>query len=101
MTTSLKPDEFVALSHPKLAGRVCDDLVTVEVTTKTGANYTFPDMSLSVLREVLPQSGRVPTSQPTLVLVNVSAALLSIPLAIVSTIAAGTGALELLWESHD
>jgi hypothetical protein len=66
----------------------------VHVRTKQDSLYVLPDMSLSELKKALPQSGRVPSSMPTLAMVNASAAVLSIPFRIIATIYTDE---EVLW----
>lgn len=69
-------------------------LVEVVVTTKEGARYTFPDMSEDDMRKVLPESGRVLSNMPSLMMVNVSVAVLTIPFRIIKTVEVGG---EVLW----
>ena len=61
---------------------------TVYITTLEGADYVFPDVNLSELLKVLPSTGRIPANAPTLTLVNVSAAVVSIPFRIIRSISA-------------
>lgn len=67
-----------------------NDLCTVCVTTREGAKYLFPDMSLAQLRGVLPESGRIKEDMPSLMMVNVSLAVLSLPFRVIKTIEAKT-----------
>jgi hypothetical protein len=60
------------------------DLTNVEVTTREGAVYAFPDMPHSTLETVLQHSNWV--ANGVLILVNVSGALLSLPARVVDTI---------------
>ncbi len=69
-------------------------LVEVVVTTKEGARYAFPDMSEDDMRKVLPESGRVLSNMPSLMMVNVSVAVLTIPFRIIKTVEVGG---EVLW----
>lgn len=76
-------------------------LVKVVVTTKEGARYVFPDMSEDDMRKVLPESGRVLSNMPSLMMVNVSVAVLTIPFRIIKTIEVSTDepgwSGEILW----
>lgn len=75
------------------------NLGLVTITTTQGSAYTFADMDLDELRRVLPESGRVPQDQPTLTLMNVSIAVLSLPFRIVKSVRVGTTSdkMEVLW----
>lgn len=64
-----------------------NDLVTVTVETHLGAKYVFPDMPKHALDAVI--QGRVWASTGHLVLVNVSAAVLSIEARIVKCVEYG------------
>lgn len=64
-------------------------MVDVVVTTKTGARYAFPDMPSAELERVLPESGRVLDTQPSLTMVNASISVLAIPFRIIKTIEVG------------
>lgn len=90
MSTSSKPEQPsqvpVGFSHPALTGETYSDLVDVRIRTKSGAEYVFPDMSLAVLKSVMPESGRTPESQPALMLFNASAALMSVPFSIIDEV---------------
>jgi hypothetical protein len=100
MTTSSKPSsEFpIGFGHPELTKEPLDDLGTVEIRTHTGAVYAFPDMSLKALKAVLPESGRTPGSQPTLMIMNISASLLSVPFCIIDQVSCGS---TCLWSSKE
>ena len=63
-----------------------NDLCTVHVTTHEGAEYVFPDMSLIQLKSVLPPSGRIMENMPSLMVVNVSLAVLSLPFRVIKRI---------------
>jgi hypothetical protein len=94
MTTSSRPGSFpVGIGLPS-EGEPCDDLVVVTISTRSGALYHFPDMSLQVLKRVLPETGRTPDNQPTLMLMNISAALISVPFNIIQDVSHPGG---LLW----
>jgi hypothetical protein len=54
-------------------------LGNVVVTDKSGSVYTFPDMNVTLIRKILPESGRVPTGTPCLCLVNATMSVLSVP----------------------
>jgi hypothetical protein len=69
-------------------------LESVVVTTKTGAIYRFPDMPRDELERVLPESGRINSSMPALMMVNASVSVLTIPFRIIKTIRVGE---EVLW----
>jgi hypothetical protein len=71
-------------------------LVEVVVTTREGARYVFPDMAEGELRKVLPESGRLLASMPSLMMANASVAVLTIPFRIIKTIEVGG---EVLWAS--
>jgi len=64
------------------------ELVTVKVQTKLGDEYTFPSVDKIALNQILPQlsSGRVPTGNPSLCIINASFATLVIPYAIIRTV---------------
>ena len=71
-----------------------NDLCVVVVTTHMGAEYRFPDMSESQVREAMPQSGRIPSDQPALMMVNVSHAVLTMVFRIVQEVRIGE---EVIW----
>lgn len=77
-----------------------NDLCTVHVTTHEGAEYVFPDMSFSQLRGVLPESGRIRENMPSLMAVNVSMAVLSLPFRVIKRIEVKTRGSngEVLWD---
>jgi hypothetical protein len=83
------------MSLERIAAQPGVKLVTVNIRTKLDAHYEFPDVDMSQLRSVIPESGRIPEGQPTLALVNASIAVLSIPLNIVQTITVGS---DTLWK---
>lgn len=60
------------------------DLVAVDIMTHTDAHYTFPDMPLSTLENVVKLSNW--QKNGVLILVNVSGAVLSLPARVVKTI---------------
>ncbi len=93
---STSSPEFEYADPSKIAISEGADLVTVTVTTREGAIYSFPDMSRSSLKKVLPETGRKPTNQPALMLVNASTAVLSVPIRIVRRVSVGD---DVLWES--
>lgn len=80
-----------------------NDLCTVHVTTHEGAEYIFPDMSLGQLRGVMPESGRIPADMPSLMMVNISIAVLTMPFRVIKTVEVKTGEPgwdgEILWAS--
>ena len=81
-----------------VGGRLC----SVCITTKQGSLYEFPDMPLEELRRVLPDSGRVPASTPTLMMVNASISVLSIPFKIIEKVTMrvrGQAREEQLWSA--
>lgn len=92
MTTS-QPDSKTAITQG------IADLVIVYVDTKDGARYEFPSMGLSVLKNVLPESGRVPKDQPSLILMNFSFSILMVPFKIVDKVSILGEKREVLWES--
>ena len=67
---------------------------TLRVYTTLGAEYVFPDVGKGAL-EKLPPSGRLTAQQPCAIVVNVSTAVLSVPLSIVDRITWGE---ELVWK---
>lgn len=71
----------------------------VEVETKEGDKYKFPLMNITTLKQTLPETGRVPEDQPSLVMLNMSMASLVIPFRIISVIWAGEEGV--IWESSD
>lgn len=80
--------------HPLTSIPDPSSLVTVRVVTTLGAEYLFPDLTLSHLKELLPETGRLPSDQTSLVLINASAASLIVPMRIISEVSAGG---EVLW----
>jgi len=82
--------------HPIVdVGRIADGLsravdastlVDVVVETKMGTKYLFPDMPRGELERVLPESGRILETQPTLMMVNASISVLSIPFRVIKNI---------------
>lgn len=71
-------------------------LVEVEIVTRQGARYVFPDMNADNLSSVLPPTGRVPDSISYLMLYNYSGAVVSIPIRIVEQVRVGE---EVLWKA--
>ncbi len=70
---------------------------SVKVSDKEGNIYELPNMNITELVRVLPtEDGRVPSSMPSLVMVNISFAVLSIPFMIIKNVIVGD---EVLW--HD
>lgn len=64
-----------------------NELVEVRLETFLGACYSFPDMDVSVLSQVLPKGeNRVPEGHGQIQLMNASVALLSVPFRIVEKI---------------
>jgi hypothetical protein len=59
-----------------------------------GAQYVFPDMDGPAVKAVIPESGRILANQPSLMLTNVSLAVLLVPFRIIKTIHVGE---ELVW----
>jgi hypothetical protein len=76
-------------------------LVVVVVETLLGDVYIFPGVLLDELKRVLPQSGRIPEGQSTLVLTNSAPATLVMPLRSVKTICykVDEESLDELWHS--
>jgi hypothetical protein len=68
---------------------------TVRVLTKMGSEYTFPDMVVSELKRVLPEGGRIKEDMPSLMMMNASMAVLTIPFRIIKEIEVDKG--EVLW----
>lgn len=83
----------VALSF---LGSPSDSFGVVTVETVQGSVYTFPDMNVSKLKQVLPPMGRRLENMPCLVMVNASVSSLSVPFRIIGTIKVED---EVLW--HD
>jgi len=96
MTTSSKPDS-IGFGHPSVTGKQYTDLVSVSIRSKSGALYVFPDMSLSVVKSILPENGRVLGGQPSFTLLNISAAVVSIPFIIIAEILVDD---EVLWSAY-
>lgn len=71
-------------------------LVTVVVTTKLGAEHSFPDMDADAIDSAIPESGRSPSGQPSLHLMNVSCSILSILFAVIARVHVDG---ELRWEA--
>jgi hypothetical protein len=69
---------------------------TVYVVTREEAEYVFPDMVIDELRKVLPETGRFQETMPSLMMVNVSTAVLSLPFRIIKEVRVGD---EVLWAS--
>ena len=67
---------------------------TVCVVTREGAEYTFPDMVVGELKLVLPETGRFKDTMPSLMMVNVSMSVLTIPFRVIKEIRVGD---EVLW----
>jgi hypothetical protein len=66
-----------------------------------GAEYVFPDMVVDELKRVLPESGRIKEDMPSLMMMNASMAVLSLPFRIIKTIEVKTDEPgwdgEILW----
>lgn len=67
---------------------------TVYVVTHEGAEYVFPDMVIDELRKVLPETGRFKETMPSLMMVNVSTAVLTLPFRVIKEIRVGD---DVLW----
>ena len=67
---------------------------TVVIETLDGEEYVFPNMNVTALKAVLPESGRRPESMPNLVMVNASVSTLMVPFRIIRRITVGA---EVLW----
>jgi len=91
-TSSESPESDLIVEGPS-------DLVVVFISTKGGAKYEFPDMSLAVLYNVLPETGRVPKDQPQLILMNYATAVLIVPFRIVDEISVFGTRRKILWQS--
>ncbi len=93
-TSTPDPDKIAIAPAEETA-----NLGLVSIVTTQGSAYVFADMDLSELRRVLPESGRIPEDQPTITLMNVSIAVLSLPFRIVKSVSAGTSSdkMEVLW----
>ncbi len=72
------------------------DLIEVEVETKQGSRYVYPDVSLDSIKQGLPESGRIPKDVTFLMFYNYSGATLSIPFHIVKEVRVGE---DVLWTS--
>ena len=88
------PEKFAIAEHKETV-----NLGMVAIVTTQGSAYAFADMDLDELKRVLPESGRTLENQPTLTLLNVSVAVMSLPFRIIKTIRAGktVGEMEVLW----
>lgn len=63
------------------------DLGVVEVVTKQGSCYRYPDMDKNALQKVLPKGeNRIRESMPTLSMCNASFVVLSIPFRVIDKI---------------
>lgn len=62
---------------------------SIRIVDKTGEEYVFPHVNVTDLVSKLPESGRVPVSAPTLTIINVTFAVLSIPLRVIAHIYVG------------
>ncbi len=71
-----------------------NDFAVITVVTKMGAEYKFPDMSEGEVRKALPESGRVPSNQPAIMMVNVSGSVMSVLFQIVKEVRIGE---EVVW----
>jgi hypothetical protein len=78
----------------KVAVGGTNDLETVRVVTHLGAEYTFPDISASGVKAVMPESGRIPADSPSLMMLNVSGSVLVVPFRVVKEVRCGE---EVLW----
>lgn len=67
---------------------------TVTITTREGSSYKFPDVLRKYVLRALPETGRTPAESHALLLLNLSGAVLSLPLRIVATVAIEE---EVLW----
>lgn len=72
------------------------NLVVVEVETKQGSKYVYPDVSRESIELGLPESGRVPEDMTFLMFYNYSGSTLSIPFHIVKEVRVGE---DVLWKS--
>ena len=88
----MTPEQRIAL--PDLSGNAVCGVVTI--TDKVGSHYEFPDVNVSELKRVLPESGRVPANAPCLTVINVAMAVLSVPLRNVERVCVGE---EELWHA--
>lgn len=73
------------------------NLVTITIVTKQGSIYSFPDMPLAELKRVLPETGRTPTSSPSLMMVNASGSTLLVEFRIIQNVSVDE---EILWASR-
>lgn len=85
------------MAGPNSTSSSSETLRLVRVCTREGSQYLFPDMDVTALRRVLPESGRIPASCPSLTLVNASAALLTLPFRIVLRVELADDG-EALWD---
>lgn len=79
-TPEIQDPEKIAVSRREGA------LISIVITTKMGERYEFPDVQLTSLKLALPESGRMPSNMPALMIVNASMAVLSVPMRIIKTI---------------
>lgn len=75
--------------------------VTVSVETLLGARYIFPDVDPKILKETVPESGRIPENQPSLQIISAYFAILSVPLIIVRRVWVNEGEKDgkVVWDS--
>lgn len=69
----------------------------LRIVTSMDAVYTFPDINAEEVKRVLPESGRIPANQPSLMLLNASLATLLVPFRIVKEVTIDE---ELVWASR-
>lgn len=76
-------------------------LVSVHIQTHGGDEYVFPGMDIVELRQVLPESGRMPDGQPTLSLINANVSVIAIVFRVIKRIYIrwpdGVDTTETLW----
>lgn len=78
-------------------GTESDVFGTVVITTHEGHEYVFPSMNVTKLKSILPESGRVETTMPALVMVNTSVSALTVPMRIIRSVTVDT---EELWSAR-
>mgnify|MGYP001613324750 CR=1 FL=1 len=85
---------MLTADSPVVAFGDAPDLCSVRVVTLEGSEYLFADISEKAVKSVLPPSGRIPVSQPALMMINLSGAAMTIPLRVVRKVLIGE---EVLW----
>jgi hypothetical protein len=72
-------------------------LALLQLQTKSGATYVFPDMDVDAVKKILPEAGRLPAEDTSsLILTNITGAVLVVPLRVVACVLLDN---EVVWAS--